>query len=178
MLHISGMICREQDKLEDYWRSDISPAVEQGSSNDQLDVSWWEGQWNCKLALDRRHDDGIWAIVHAECRSRDGEVVPGVGINYDAHSSPWLWFYTLQHDDLRNESYVWWKCPWQIVEILQTHIKGRRRGMREGGGGVVTFGPPPSPLSPPLPSLCPVNILPPSVLPHRRKEAMAQQRRR
>ena len=95
-----------------------SPDKVQGRSDDELHVSWWEGQWNIKLALERRHDDGIWAIEHAACRSGDGEVVQGVAIKTDAHDSHWIWFYTSQHDYLRNESYVWWKCPWQIVEIL------------------------------------------------------------
>ena len=131
-LPVDCVKCRDEDKLEDAWSScrDIDHAVEPGSL-DKLWISWRQGRWNCKVALDRRYEDGIWAIVHAESRNRDdnGQHSAGVGIN--CGEKPWLWFYVLKDDDQGKPKYVWWRCPWQIIEILETHIKSRRRRMRE-----------------------------------------------
>ena len=83
VLPISGVYCRDEDKLEDTWQncSDIEQVVEQGAL-DKLDIKWRQGDWNCKLSVDRRHDDGIWAIVYADSGSRDVDYLSaGVGIN-------------------------------------------------------------------------------------------------
>ena len=57
------------------------------------------------------------------------ESTAGVGMNTGVKD--WLRFYVLQEDAHGTMSYMWSKCPWLIVEILQAPIKGRRRRMRE-----------------------------------------------
>ena len=59
------------------------------------------------------------------CQQVSGSTVarrPGCGSTLGSGRAP---------SDAVDEGYVWWKCPWQIIEILEAHIKGRRRRMRE-----------------------------------------------
>ena len=128
LLPVSGLKCRNDDKVEDAWQncSDIDQVVERDSL-DKLSISWRQNRWYCKLVLDRRQDDGIWEIIHAESCLRDGDnLSAGVVINCDEKT--WLWFYSKQG----NGRSTWWKCPWQIIEKLEVHIKESRRRIREG----------------------------------------------
>ena len=102
VLPISGVYCRDEDKLEDTWQNctDIEQIVEQGAL-DKLDIKWRQGCWNCKLVVDRRHDDGIWAIVYAESASRDVDYLSAsVGIH--CGEKTWLWLYVQQPDEQGN----------------------------------------------------------------------------
>ena len=133
VLPVAGVKCRDEDKLEETWQncSDIDQVTETGAL-DKLTVSWRQGRWISKLVLDRRLDDGLWSIIHAESSTRDNvdQLSAAVGIN--CGEKTWLWFYVSPQKDRGWRSYQWWKCPWQIIEILEGHIKGRRRRWREG----------------------------------------------
>ena len=79
--------------------------------------------------MDRRSDNGIWTIEHTKCDTgcNADQLNAGVGINYD--DKLWLWFFVRRPGDHTN---IWWKCPWQIIEILAEHMKERRRRTRRG----------------------------------------------
>ena len=133
VLPVSGVKCRDEDRLEDAHITchDIDPVVKPGSL-DKMSISWRQGRWISNVVVDRRDNDGIWAIVHVECRDRDDVYQQSASVGIHCGERTWLWFYVLKVDDQGISKYVWWKCPWQIIEIFETHIKGRRRRMREG----------------------------------------------
>ena len=128
-LTISGIKCLEEDKAEQTWQhcNEIEQTIECGPG-DRLKVSWRQRRWFCNLILGRRNERGHWTIVHAEfdtgCNA--DHLNPGVGINCD--DKLWLWLFVRRPGDHTN---VWWKCPWQVVEILADHMKERRKGYVE-----------------------------------------------
>ena len=94
VLPVSGVKCRDEDKLEETWHncSDIEQVIEPGTL-DKLTVSWRQGPWFCKLVLDRRHDDGIWVITHAESGARDNAEQFNAGVGINCGEKTWLWLY-------------------------------------------------------------------------------------
>ena len=124
---VSGVKCNEEDKQYNDDCSDIEEVTEPNSL-DRLTISWRQSPWNCKVVLEHRYDDGLWTIVHVESERRGWQShSTGMGINYD-DNKPWPWFYVRETAD---QEKMWWKCPWRIVDALETHIKKIRR-MREG----------------------------------------------
>ena len=98
---------------------------------ERLTISWRQSPWNCKVVLDHRYDDGLWTIAHVESERHDGghrgwqPHSAGAGINTE-DNRPWLWFYEQTYYQEKR----WWKCPWRIVDVLETHIK-KIRQLRE-----------------------------------------------
>eukprot|EP00928_Gymnodinium_smaydae_P031169 TRINITY_DN22967_c0_g2_i1.p1 TRINITY_DN22967_c0_g2~~TRINITY_DN22967_c0_g2_i1.p1 ORF type:complete len:617 (-),score=133.89 TRINITY_DN22967_c0_g2_i1:274-2124(-) len=135
VLPVSGVTYRDEDKAEEKWQYCENVDQDYGQhEGDHLTVSWCHGRWQCRLAIDRRSEDGVWEISKVETRYVDnktryretGYVEAGVGMSFEEKTR--LWFFTVEEDG----NHRWWRCPAQIIEILSAHIKKRRRRVREG----------------------------------------------
>ena len=84
------------------------------------------GYWFVEDIRFTRIDNGCQyhggAEVEAIDQSEDGRLYRG-GIGVESIDHPWPWFY-VREDDTANE--MWWKCPWQITELLAKHMQPNR----------------------------------------------------
>ena len=90
---------------------------------DRHDVS---GYWSVEDIRFTRIDNGRQyrggVEVEAIDQDEDGRLYRG-GIGVESIDHPWPWFYVIEED---TSSELWWKCPWQITELLSQHMQPNR----------------------------------------------------
>eukprot|EP00928_Gymnodinium_smaydae_P028470 TRINITY_DN21701_c0_g3_i1.p1 TRINITY_DN21701_c0_g3~~TRINITY_DN21701_c0_g3_i1.p1 ORF type:complete len:685 (+),score=81.99 TRINITY_DN21701_c0_g3_i1:214-2268(+) len=130
VLPVTTVTCRDESATED-WRQtydDASRIVEQ-ADGDQLEVSWRQERWDCKLRMSKRSLDGAWEIREVETTGFHDRESSQASVGMSFGEKTQLWFFTKEKETIR-----WWRCPSRVAEVLCAHTKRRRRYIRETEG--------------------------------------------